>query len=164
MRRPRTLGPILVATMATAALLVASLALAAETTRDEYKQAVEPICARNAEANENILAGVRAKVREGHLKPAGLQFTRASVALRRTLGKLRQVPQPAADVETLSEWLQGVGTEASLLQATGKALIAGDKRRAETLVRRLTEGARQTNAIVVSFSFRHCQLETTVAG
>lgn len=164
MRRPRTPGPILIATMVIAALLVASLALAAETTRGEYKQAVEPICARNAKANQNILAGVRAKVREGRLKPAGLQFKRASAALRYTLGKLRQVPQPAADAETLKEWLEGVGKEASLLQATGKALIAGDRRQAETLVRRLTEGARETNAIVVAFSFHRCQLDTTVAG
>ena len=65
---------------------------------------------------------------------------------------------------TLHEWLDGVEREASLLQETGKALIAGKRRRAETLVRRLTEGARETNAIVAGFGFHHCQLETTVSG
>ncbi len=161
MRSPRLLGTVLIAT---AALVGASLAFAAEVTRGEYKQSVEPICQRNAEANKDILAGVRGKVQQGHLKPAGSQFNRAATALRGTLGKLRQVPQPAADVETLGEWLQGIGAEASLLQATGKALIAGKRHRAETLVRRLTEGARETNAIVAGFGFHHCQLETTAAG
>lgn len=161
MRSPRALGTILVAT---AALFIASLAFAAEMTRSEYKQAVEPICQRNAEANEDILAGVRGKVQQGRLKPAGHQFLRASTALRATLRKLRQVPQPAADAETLGEWLDGVGREAGLLGATGDALVAGKRRRAETLVRKLTEGARETNALVAGFAFHHCRLETTVAG
>jgi hypothetical protein len=161
MRSPRFLGTFLIATVV---LLAASLAFAAEVTRSEYKQSVEPICQRNAEANEDILAGVRAKVQQGKLKPAGRQFKRASRALRATLTKLRQVPQPAADTETLGEWLQGVEREADLLGDTGEALIAGKRRRAETLVRKLTEGARETNAIVVGFGFHHCRLETTAAG
>jgi hypothetical protein len=150
--------------IAAAVFFVVSLAFAAEPTRSEYKQAVEPICQRNAEANKDILAGVRAKVQKGKLKPAGHQFTRAATALRATLAKLRQVPQPAADTETLADWLGGVGREASMLQATGKALIVEDRRRAETLVRKLTEGARETNAVVAGFGFHHCRLETTVAG
>lgn len=151
---------------ATAAMVlaVASLAFAAETTRSEYKATVEPICKQNAEANADILAGVRAEVQQGKLKPAGRQFTRAATALRSTLAKLRQVPQPAADTETLAEWLAGVGREANRLQATGQALSAGKRHRAETLVRQLTEGARETNALVAGFGFHHCRLETTVAG
>ncbi len=161
MRSRRTLGIFL--TMV-ATLAVASVAHGAETTRSEYKQAVEPICASNAQANEDILKGVRTKVRERKLKPAGRQFVRASVALRGTLRKLRGVPQPTADEATLGEWLAGVGREAGLLQATGKALIARNRRGAERLVRKLTEGARQTNALVAGFAFHHCRLETTVAG
>jgi hypothetical protein len=161
MRSQRTLVVFLATTTA---LWVASAAFGAETTRSEYKQAVEPICARNAQANEDILEGVRAKVRERKLKPAGRQFVRASVALRGTLGKLRRVPQPTADETLLGKWLEGVGREAGLLRATGKSLIAGDRRHAEQLVRKLTEGARETNAIVAGFAFHHCRLETTVAG
>ena len=161
MRGQRALG-VFLATVA--ALSVASVAFGAETTRSEYRQTVEPICARNARANKNILAGVRAKVRKRDLKPAGRQFVRASAALRSTLRKLRRVPQPAADGETLAEWLHGVGHEAGLLRATGSSLIAGNRRHAERLVRKLTEGARETNAIVAGFAFHQCRLETTVAG
>lgn len=142
----------------------ASVEAGAETTRSEYRQAVEPICARNAQANKNILSGVRGRVSKGELKPAGRQFVRASVALRRTLRELHQVPQPARDEETLSGWLAGVSREAGLLQATGKALIAGNRHGAERLVRKLTEGARETNATAAGFAFHHCQLETTAAG
>jgi hypothetical protein len=164
MRGPKGMVQRVLSIAVVTALTVASLALAEETTRSEYKATVEPICEQNAEANEDILAGVRAKVRQGKLKPAGRQFTRAAAALRSTLAKLRQVPQPAADAETLDEWLAGVEREASRLRETGKALIVGKRHRAETLVRKLTEGARETNAIVASFGFHHCRLETTAAG
>jgi len=164
MRGPKGMVQRVLSIAVVTALAVASLALAEETTRSEYKATVEPICKQNAEANEDILAGVRAKVRQGKLKPAGRQFKRASRALRTTVTKLRQVPQPPADTETLDEWLQGVDREADRLQDTGEALIAGKRHRAETLVRRLTEGARETNAIVAGFGFHHCRLETTAAG
>src|SRR5262245_54780585 len=78
---------------------------AEEVTRPEYKAMVEPICKTNTEANEKILKGVRRKVQQGKLKPAGRQFTRASTALQKTLSQLREVPQPAADEERLGEWL-----------------------------------------------------------
>jgi hypothetical protein len=149
---------------ALAALTVAPLAFAEETTRSEYRATVEPICKQNAEANEDIFDGVREKVRKGKLKPAGRQFLHAARALRDTLRRLRTVPQPTEDAETLGEWLAGVEREASRLQETGKALIAGNRRRAEALVRKLTEGARETNAIVAGFGFHHCRLETAAAG
>jgi hypothetical protein len=164
MRGPKAMVQRVLPVAAATALAAASLALAAETTRSEYKQAVEPICMQNAEANQDILAGVRTKVQQGKLKSAGRQFIRAATALRSTLAKLRQVPQPVADAETLGEWLAGVGREADRLEATGQALTAGKRHRAETLVRQLTEGARETNALVAGFGFHHCRLETTVAG
>ena len=149
---------------AAAALLVAASAFAAEATRSEYKAAVEPICAKNAAANRNILRGVRGEVARKQLKPAGRRFLRAAAALRRTLRALRAVPQPTADEATLAEWLAGVGREAVWLRATGKALIAGKRGAAERLVRKLTEGARETNAEVAGFGFHHCKLETSIAG
>jgi hypothetical protein len=53
-----------ISTAAAAAVLalaaVASLAIAAEVSRDEFKAAVEPICKKNVEANGRILSGVPA--------------------------------------------------------------------------------------------------------
>ena len=161
MRSQRLLGMFMAMV---AALSAASVAVGEEVTRSEYKQTVEPICAKNTRANRNILRGVRAKVRKRRLRPAGRQFVRASVALRRTLRTLRAVPRPSADEATLGEWLHGVGREAGLLRATGKSLIAGKRGPAERLVRKLTEGARETNAIVAGFAFHRCRLETTLAG
>lgn len=141
-------------------LASASLALAAEeVTRAEYKARVEPICKVNTKANESILAGVRGKVQQGKLGPAGRQFTRASTALKKTLRQLRAVPKPPADEERLTEWLQRVGDQATLLQKIGQALIAQNRHRAETLSVKLISGARLTNAIVVSFGFNYCRFE-----
>ena len=148
-------------TVAVAIMLVGgtSLAMAAEVTRTEYKTAVEPICKANAEANEHILNGVRAKVKAGKLGPAGRQLIRAAAALRNTLGQLKAVPRPTADESHLAEWLKRVGEEAALLEQTGKALKEGKRNRAERLQVRLYSQARLTNAIVLPFSFRYCLFE-----
>ena len=63
----------------TAVLLIAvfaSLAGAAEITRDEYVERVEPICKANTEANEKILSGVRADVKQNKLKLAAGKLER----------------------------------------------------------------------------------------
>lgn len=145
---------------AIALAISAAPALAAEEpTRAEYKADVEPICKANTKANENILAGVRSKVKAGKLGPAGRQFSRASTALKKALRQLKAVPKPPADVERLTQWLSRVGDQATLLQKIGKALIDKNRRKAETLSVKLVSGARLTNAIVVSFSFNYCRFE-----
>jgi hypothetical protein len=158
----RTRGSIFAAVCALALVVAVPLAFA-ETTQEEarsqYKAAVEPICRENAKANDHILAGVATKVRKGKLKAAGRQFVRASTALRATLRQLLAVPRPEADAQRLTEWLKRVGDEATLLRKVGKALEAGQRRKAESMVARLQSGARLTNAIVVSFGFHYCRFE-----
>ena len=143
------------------ALVFAAGALALEGPRAEYREAVEPICKANTEANEHILRGVRSNVRRGKLKPAGNQLIKASRSLRRALAQLRKVPRPPADEQRLSEWLAQISNQADLLQRAGKALIAGDRHRAGTLVTKLSTGARKANALVVSFEFRDCRLDAS---
>jgi hypothetical protein len=60
------------------ALVLVSAAIAAEVSRDEYKDGVEPICKTNTQANERIFAGVKAEVRQGKLKKPAASFTKAS--------------------------------------------------------------------------------------
>jgi hypothetical protein len=141
------------------AIAVSPALAAEEPTRPEYKADVEPICKANTKANENILAGVRRKVQQGKLGPAGRQFSRAATALKSTLRQLKAVPKPPADVERPTEWLKRIGDQATLLQKIGKALIDGNRRKAETLSVKLVSGARLTNAIVVSFGFNYCRFE-----
>jgi hypothetical protein len=153
---------IVVAALCVGLLSAALPALAAEEpTREEYKADVEPICKANTKANENILAGVEGKVKQGKLKPAGRQFTRAAAALKGTLRQLKAVPKPPADVARLTDWLKRVGDQQVLLQSIGKALIGEKRRKAETLSVKLVSGARLANAIVVSFSFNYCRFETS---
>ena len=96
---------------------LAAPAAQAEVTRESYKEAVEPICKSNTEANERILKGVRGKVKAGKLKAAGTQIC-ASTALSKTQGELKAVPQPPADQAKLTKWLGYVKTEATLFQKT----------------------------------------------
>jgi len=146
-------------TIALALLTMASLALATETSRAEYTAAVEPICKTNTQANEKILKGVRQEVKQGKLVLAGSKFSKAAAALDKAYTQLKAVPQPAADAAKLAKWLGYVKTEASLFGEAAKALKAGNKSKAQTIVVKLTHNANLANNQVLSFGFRYCKLE-----
>lgn len=160
MLRPR-LGRAALVTVCGAVLLapLAAPALAAEVTRDSYREAVEPICRENTQANERILAGVKQEVRGGGLGPAAVRFAKAARALKATIGELKAVPPPPADRSRLSRWLGKVSTEAALFEAIAAKLRAGQKSQAEHLVVKLTSNAQQANDVVISFEFEYCRLE-----
>ncbi|MDX6608238.1 MAG: hypothetical protein QOF85_163 [Solirubrobacterales bacterium] len=140
-------------------MLAAPFAEAAEVTRESYKEAVEPICKTNTEANEKILKGVRQKVKAGKLKAAGTQFEKAGKALHKAILQLKAVPQPAADEAKLAKWLKYVGEEEKLFLQTAKKLKEGNKTAAQALVIRLTHNANQANNQVLAFEFKYCRFE-----
>ncbi|HEY1354989.1 MAG TPA: hypothetical protein VGF09_01615 [Solirubrobacterales bacterium] len=150
-----------IAALVACALLLPAAAAALEGPRAEYREKVEPICRANTEANDHILRGVRSNVRKGKLKPAGRQLVKASTAFHGAVAELRKVPRPAADEKRLTEWLGQLANQATLLRSAGKALIAGNRHRAGSLVTQLSNGARKANALVVSFEFRDCRLDAS---
>lgn len=139
--------------------LGAPLAFAAQQTREGYVEAVEPICERNTQANERILAGVEAEIKAGKLKPAAAQLGQAARALKRTLAELRAVPRPPADAVRLSRWLGDIGGEAQLFEAAAAKLKAGDRQGAEQMSVRLTREANVANGEVLAFGFHYCRAE-----
>lgn len=145
--------------LAVLALIFASAAFAVEVSRSEYKAAVEPICKKNTQANERILATVKAEVRSGQLKTAAAKFTKASVELKRTLVELEKVKRPAADEARLGKWFGLVKLEAELFATAGTKLKAGDKAGAEHIVTKLTQNANKANLAVLPFDFAYCRLE-----
>ena len=98
----------------------------AEVTRESYKEAVEPICKSNTEANERILKGVRGKVKAGKLKQPA-RSSRASTALNKTHGELQAVPQPPADQAKLTKWLGYVKTEATCFRRRRRSSRPGTR-------------------------------------
>jgi hypothetical protein len=149
-----------VAAIAAIALaLLTSLAAAGEVTRDSYREAVEPICKTDTQANERIFAGVKGEVRQGKLKPAAVKFSKAAVALKAAIAQIQKVPAPAADAARLSKWLGKVSNEAGYFEAVARKLKAGDKAGAEHLVNKLTTEAGAANNIVIPFEFTYCRLE-----
>lgn len=146
--------------MILALLFVAVPTLAAEEmTRDSYKEAVEPICKTNTEANEKILEGVREKVKAGKLDAAAKQFRAAARALKRARAQLVQVPKPAADAARLTRWLGYVKTEVKLFEAVARKLSNDEKTAAQKMVVRLISTARQANNQVLVFEFRYCRFQ-----
>jgi hypothetical protein len=142
-----------------ALLLLASAAGAEEVTRETYREAVEPICQANTQANERILDGVRNEVKQGELHAAGRRFERAAAALRKTLAQLQAVAQPPADQARLSRWLGDVQLEVKLFSRAAAYLGAGKKAAAEGMVVRLESVARRANNVVFAFEFRYCRLD-----
>lgn len=134
-------------------------AFAAEVTRASYREAVEPICKTDTQANERIFAGVKGEVRQGKLGPAAVKFTKAARALKSAIAQLQKVPAPAADSARLSKWLGKVSNEAGYFEAVARKLKAGDKAGAEHLVNKLTTEAAAANNVVIPFEFTYCRLE-----
>lgn len=141
------------------AMVLAVTAFAAEVSRDEYKEAAEPICKASAKANERILAGVRKEVKQGKLKTAAAKFAKASKEQSQTLKQLEALPQPTADEARLGKWLDYLKIEAELFEQAGRKLKAGDKAGAEHVFAKLTPNANKANNQVLPFEFRYCRLE-----
>ena len=136
---------------------LASLALAAEITRDEYKAAVEPICKRNIEANKRILKGIRQEVKAGKLRSAGARFAKAATALDQTRRELNAVPKPEADVARLTKWLGYIKSEGGYLREAAKVLKAGEGRKLPRIQILLEKYIRLANSVVLPFDFNYCQ-------
>jgi len=141
------------------AVVLAATAFAAEVSRDEYKEAAEPICKTSAKANEQILSGVRKEVKQGKLKTAAAKFSKASKQQSKALKQLEALPQPTADEARLGKWLGYLKIEAELFERAGRKLKAGDKAGAEHVFAKLTPNANKANNQVLPFEFRYCRLE-----
>lgn len=147
------------AVVMTFAMLATPFANATEVTRDSYKEAVEPICKTNVQANERILKGVKAKVKAGKLDAAATQFTKAATALHKAIGKLKAVPQPTADEANLARWLKYIEEEEGFFKQIAKKLKAGDKNGATAMQIRLSHTANLANNQVLAFEFKYCRVE-----
>ncbi|HWN73199.1 MAG TPA: hypothetical protein VNN15_05275 [Solirubrobacterales bacterium] len=153
-------GKKLIVLLAVAAMLLAAIpSLAAEISPDTYRTEVEPICKKNAEANETILKGVRKNVKTGELKKASRQLFAAAKALKRTREELLKVPKPAEDAARLTKWLKGFKTEVELLEAAGTKLAKEEKNAALKMVLRLESNAKRTNNLVLDYEFRYCRYQ-----
>jgi hypothetical protein len=152
----------LLAATALAVLATAAVALAApEQTRETYVIQVEPICKQNTKANEQILAGVRKKIKQGQLRAAAGQFTKASTAFGKAVAQIKAVPQPPADTAKLKKWTGYLEGETKLLSEIGKALKAGSKSKAQTLSIKLTHNGNLANNAVLGFEFNYCLIDSS---
>jgi hypothetical protein len=140
------------------ALLGAVPSIAAEATPESFKEAAEPICKTNREANERVLDGARANVQAGKLKKASGQLFAAARALKRARAQLLGIQKPTEDTARLTKWLKGIKTEAELLESTGRKLASGDKNGAMKMIIRLKSNANQTNNLVLDYEFRYCRI------
>lgn len=144
--------------VAVIALLGVVPAIAAEATPESFKEAAEPICKTNREANEKVLDGARANVQTGKLKKASRQLFAAAKALKRARIQLLGIPKPTEDATRLTKWLKGIKTEVELLEATGRKLANGDKNGAIKMIIRLKSNANKTNNQVLDYEFRYCRI------
>jgi hypothetical protein len=144
---------------AAALMLLAVPAFAAETTRDEYKAQVEPICKTNKSASKRILTGVEKLVRHNKLKPAGQRFSRAAAALQKAERQLAAVPQPPEDSARLRRWLSGIKGEVSLMRRIAAKFKHGNKSKGSSLVVKLKNNAKKTNNLVIVYQFRYCKID-----
>jgi hypothetical protein len=156
---PRTFAAIICATLAAASTAQAEVFIPAEgPTRTDYVAQIEPICARNAEANTRILKGARGRVRRGKLRQASGQFFQASTAFGNTVVKIVAVPRPTSDDVRLKKWFKFLRIVKSNLRKIGKALKEGNKVRAIHETIRAERSGNAANNVGSIFNFRECRL------
>jgi hypothetical protein len=161
-RGPKLVSIAVAALLATALLAAGATAATSPTqTREAYVATVEPICKQNTKANEQILAGVRKKIKQGQLKVAAGQFTKASSAFGKATGQIRAVPQPVSDATKLNKWLSYLDVEKKLLSEIGKALKEDKKTKAQTLSVKLTHNGNVANNTVLGFEFDYCLIDSS---
>jgi hypothetical protein len=148
-----------VAASTVAVLLVFASVAVAETTRDEYKAQVEPICKTNQDASNRILTGVKQMVKTNKLAQAGQAFAKAATALEKAQKQLAAVEQPPADSAKLNKWLSEIKSEVSLMRTISKKFKAGDKSKATSLTVKLQNNANKANNLVIVFQFKYCKID-----
>jgi hypothetical protein len=142
-------------------LLVAAPAWAEEPTRDQYREAVEPICQANTEANKRILKNAkdRAKSRvPAKMKEAGAQFIHASAVFGKTVEKLAGVPRPPADDARLLNWFKQLAIVQTNLRKLGVALKADEEIKAAHEQIRVERASNAANNFSFAFEFHYCRL------
>ena len=160
-------GALKTAILVVAAMLaIAAAAFAEEApTRAEYVAKVDPICKKNADANQKILKGVKekarakGKARAGKLRAAGEQFIRASAAFGSARQKIVAVPVPAEYATKLEKWFVYLKKIQTTLSEIGKTLKAGNSIRASHLSIQLQHNAITANNISYELEFRYCNLK-----
>lgn len=159
-RLSNALATTAAALLATGALAAVALA-APEQTRESYVAATEPICKTNRKTNERLLGGVKKQVKEGKLKAAAGKVVSATASSASTLEKLKQVPQPAADVAKLKKWFGLLEKEQKLLSELSEALKDENKSRVQLFTVKLTHNGNQANNAVLGFEFNYCLIPTS---
>jgi hypothetical protein len=150
---------------ASAGLGVAALAHADDApTIDTYKATVEPICKRDREASEKILADTKQAIRDGRLKVAGRSLIRASRRFNETIGKLVAVPRPAEYEAKLQKWFKFLRILRDRIRQTGVYYKEGEELRAthESIAAERTGNA--ANNVSFSFKFKYCRLSRSRLG
>jgi hypothetical protein len=146
-----------------AAVLVAgtAMAVAAEPTRDSYREQVEPICKNNTQSIERILKGVRKQVTKGQLKAASGKFTQAANAFEAATKQLKVVPKPVEDTAKLTKWIKQLETGTGLLRKMSTALRAEKKGKFSSYSSQLSTNGNIANSIVLGFDFKYCLIDSS---
>lgn len=164
MRWLRSSLPALVVGMLVLCWAVPAQGVEAGSERAVFVEAAEPICERNVLANKRIFAGAKEEVKEGKLKLASRHFFRAATAFGRTIRELAALPRPSADAARVARWLDILRDEKALVQKIGKALAAGQKRKAQSVAVELNRNSNKANNAVLAFGFDYCRIEPSRFG
>jgi hypothetical protein len=144
--------------VALAALAVAAVARADDPTRESYAAQVEPICQANADANKEILKGVRDKVKQGKFGAAGKQFSRAAKAFHSTIDQISAVPKPPADEARLDRWLGILDKIDAYLRKISRKLKQRDRFQARVYAVQLQGIGNSANNVANPFHFNYCRV------
>jgi hypothetical protein len=146
----------LLAAASIALLGAAAPALAAEPTRGEYVDRAEAICKVAATKSSPLLHRGFAEFKANEVESAGPKFVSTAAAYDSARSKLATIPEPAADADDLTEWLNALEVQSFFLRKTGAALADGRRVQAQGLLSRFVHSGNLANDIVLGYGFKYC--------
>lgn len=129
---------------------------AAPPSHEEYVTQAERICkAHEAEAFAN-LKQAKHNIQKGKAKLGGRELIEAADFFDATGKRLRAIPRPPEDAETLAEWMSRLQAENRVLRKAGVALAAGQTRMGQGYINRFIHNANAARNVVLGFGFKYC--------
>lgn len=145
-----------------AALLVAAGSAAAPTpaaappTHEEYVARAERVCKSHFGEAFADLKRAKHDIQRDKAELGGHELIRAADIFRSMGKRLRAIPKPPEDAETLEEWIKRLKLQDNVLKKAGVALVAGKTRKGQGYLSRFAHNSNAARNVVLGFGFKSC--------
>ena len=138
-------------------VLAAATALAAAPpTREQYVAQAEQICKSGSPAAFAHLKSAKKNIQKDKAELGGRELIQVSEMFKSMGKRIKAIPKPTEDTETLAEWADKLDEENVVLRKAGEALVSGQKVKGQGYLTRFLHNSAAARDVVLGFGFNYC--------